>query len=89
MECINLKKKRKSFSLVEKHIYACIKQAFIHLLKNNKHLRSDNNVLGSILSTRHAEIGKTQSLPLRSLYVFTGLFASEQVKNKIVSDSKC
>lgn len=46
-------------------------------------------MLGSILSTRHAEIGKTQSLPLRSLYVFIGLFASEQVKNEMVSDSKC
>ena len=45
-------------------------------------------MLGSILSTRHAEIGKTQSLPLRSLYIFIGLFASEQVKNEMVSDSK-
>ena len=44
-------KKDKSFSLVEENIYIRIKHSFIHLLKNNKHLRSDNNVLSSILST--------------------------------------
>ena len=49
-------------------------------------------MLGSVLGTGYAEISKTQSLPLRHLwyilYVFVGLFTSEQVRNKMASDSK-
>lgn len=42
---------------------------------------------GSILGSRYAEINKTQSLPLRSLwhilYAFVGLVASAQIRSKM------
>ena len=57
------KKKEQSFSLVEENIYVCIKHSFIRLLKNNKHLRSDNNVLSSALSTAAAAAKSLQSCP--------------------------
>lgn len=56
-----------------------VQEAFIHLLKNRKHFRSADNVLGSILSNRQAEIGKTQLSPFRSLHVFT---AAKKKKKK-------
>ena len=57
------KKKEQSFSLVEENIYVHIKHSFIRLLKNNKHLRSDNNVLSSALSTAGAAAKSLQLCP--------------------------